>query len=574
MIHEEDRKVQEFVHDIEAGGLKLLVLRILFFAAVAGLATAYLFFNFRGLNSETAMDQAQIGRQIAAGASYTTLYVRPLAMWQFLNHSEKLPAGPMPDIYNFPLNPVLNAVLLRPIKRWWPMEPTDMVYIGDMAIAAAGMFLFFGSVFIMFFVVRALFDARIAWMTSGLLFLTDLLWRFSTSGLPQMLLLFLFSGAIWLLQHAMNAREEARTGRMLLLLAVAAVLFGLMTLAQPLSSWIFLGFLGFVFAWFRPHAVSGLLVFFVYAAVIAPWLIRNYLVCGNPLGIAIFSILDGTTGSEYSFMSTLQPDLSAFGAVRAKLRGGLLDQFQHLFSYLGYNVAASAFFFSLLHVFKRRVTNIFRWGIMLMWVFAALGMAIFSPRGDVSHNQLHILFLPVFIAYGMAFLIVLWNRMDLRFAPARIAFIVVIFAASALPLAINLLTSPPGRVAWPPYVAPFINTVANWMEPEEVICSDMPWATAWYGGRTSLLLLATIQQFITIHDYKYLGGPVNALYLTPVSGNRPFLSQIAKGEYSAWAAFIMRSADLSRFPLQYFTPLPIDNECVIYSDRDRWTPRD
>jgi hypothetical protein len=574
MIHEEDRKVQEFVHDIEAGGLKLLIMRILFFAAVAGLATAYLFFNFRGLNSETAMDQAQIGRQIAAGAGYTTLYVRPLAMWQFLNHSEKLPAGPMPDIYNFPLNPVLNAALLRPIKRWWPMEPTDMVYIGDMAIAAAGMFLFFGSVFIMFFVVRALFDARIAWMTSGLLFLTDLLWRFSTSGLPQMLLLFLFSGAIWLLRHAMNARDEARTARMLLLLAAAAVLCGLMTLAQPLSAWIFLGFLGFVFAWFRPHAVSGLLVFFVYTAVIAPWLIRNYLVCGNPLGIAIFSVLDGTTGSEYSFMSTLQPDLSAFGAVRAKLRGGLLDQFQNLFSYLGYNVAAAAFFFSLIHVFKRRVTNIFRWGIMLMWVFAALGMAVFSPRGDVSHNQLHILFLPVFIAYGMAFLIVLWNRMDLRFAPARIAFIVVIFAASALPLAINLLTSPPGRVAWPPYIAPFINTVANWMEPEEVICSDMPWATAWYGGRTSLLLPATIQQFITIHDYKYLGGPVNALYLTPVSGNRPFLSQIAKGEYAAWATFIMRSADLSRFPLQYFTPLPIDNECVIYSDRDRWTPRD
>ena len=311
-----------------------------------------------------------------------------------------------------------------------------------------------------------------------------------------------------------------------------------------------------------------------YAAVVAPWLVRNYLVSGNPMGIAIFSILDGTAGSEYSFMSTLQPDLSAFGAVRAKLRGGLLDQFQHLFSYIGYNVAAAAFFFSLLHVFKRRVTNMLRWGFMLMWVFAALGMAAFSPRGDVSHNQLHVLFLPVFIAYGMAFLIVLWNRMDLRFAPARVAFIVLVFIASALPLGVNLLTAPPGRVAWPPYVAPFINTVSNWMEPNEVICSDMPWATAWYGGRLSLLLPATIPQFITIHDYKYLGGPVNGLYLTPVSGNRPFLSQIAKGDYGAWATFIMRTADLSRFPLQYFTPLPIDNECVFYSNRDRWTPRE
>ena len=67
---------------------------------------------------------------------------------------------------------------------------------------------------------------------------------------------------------------------------------------------------------------------------------------------------------------------------------------------------------------------------------------------------------------------------------------------------------------------------------------------------------------------------MNGLYLTPVSGNRPFLSQIAKGDYGAWATFIMRTAELNRFPLQYFTPLPIDNECVFYSNRDRWTPRE
>jgi len=252
----------------------------------------------------------------------------------------------------------------------------------------------------------------------------------------------------------------------------------------------------------------------------------------------------------------------------------LLDQFQNLFSYLGYSIAAVAFFFSLLHVFKIGVTNMLRWGLVLMWFFAALGMAAFAPRGDVSHNQLHVLFLPIFIAYGLAFLIVLWNRMNLRFAPARVAFLGAIFFLSALPMGINLLTSPPGRTAWPPYVAPFINEISTWMDPDEILCSDMPWATAWYGGRLSLLLPATIPQFISIHDYKYLGGPVNGLYLTPVSGNRPFLSQVAKGDYAAWATFIMRTADLSRFPLQFFTPLPVDNECVFYSNRDRWSPRE
>ena len=73
MIHEEDKQVQEFVHQVEIGGLRVFVLRVLFFAAVAGLAAAYLFVHFRGLDSQTAMDHAQIGRQIAAGAGYTTL---------------------------------------------------------------------------------------------------------------------------------------------------------------------------------------------------------------------------------------------------------------------------------------------------------------------------------------------------------------------------------------------------------------------------------------------------------------------------------------------------------------------
>jgi hypothetical protein len=574
MIHDESAKVQEVVHALEEGSLRQPVLIAVFLAAVAGLAALYLFVNFRGFDSETAMDQAQVGRQIAAGAGYSTLYVRPLAMWQFLGHNERLPSGFFPDTYNFPLNPLVNAVVLRPIKRWWPMGPTDLVYVGDRAIATAGVAFFLASIFVLFFLVRSLFDRKIAWLTAGLVLVSDMMWRFSISGLPQMLMLFLFTLALLLLHWAFLAREDQRTGRMLLLLSGCAILLGLMTLAQPMAAWIFLGFLGFVFLWFKPRAVSGLLVFFLYLGVVAPWLVRNYLVCGNPLGLGLFAILDGTTGSELSFMSTLQPDLTAFGAVRAKLRGGLTSQFENLFGYLGYGVAAAAFFFSLLHVFKRRETNLYRWALVLMWIFAALGMAFFAPRGTVSANQLHMLFLPLFSAYGIAFLLVLWNRLDLRLPFARKVFLGVVFALTALPMAINLLTAPAQRVHWPPYIPPFINSVANWMDPGEVLCSDMPWATAWYGGRLTLLLPATIKQFIDIHDYKYLGGPVNGIYLTPVSGNRPWLSQIAKGEYREWATFIMRTAELDRFPLQFFTPLPIDNECVFYSNRDRWTPRE
>lgn len=574
MILDESTQVQEMVHRLEVGAWRKVVLIATLCMAVAGLASLYLFFQFRGLDSETAMDQAQLGRQIASGAGYTTLYIRPMAMWQFLNHEEKLPEGLFPDTYNFPLNPLLNAALLRPIKPWWPMDPAEPVYIGDRVIAGAGVALFLGSLIVFFFILRSLFDSKLAWMSVGLVLVTDMIWRFAVSGLPQMLLLFLFALALLLLRYAIACRDEKKNKTALLLLSGAGLLFGLMTLAQPLSAWIFLGFVVFVFAWFRPRAISGLIVLFLYAAVVAPWLVRNYLVSGNPFGLSIFSILDGTTGSELSFMSNLQPDLSAFGGVRSKLRAGVTGQLHNLFAFIGFNIAAAAFFFSLLHVFRRPGSNMMRWALMLMWVFAALGMAFFPPRGEVSVNQLHALFLPMFVAYGMAFLLVLFNRLNLRFQPARIAFITLVFLASAMPMAVNLLTASPMRVAWPPYVAPFINTVCRWMDQNEVICSDMPWATAWYGNVRSLLLPATVKQFILINDYKYLGGPIGGLYLTPVSGNRPFISQIAKGEYREWASFIMRTADLTRFPLQYFTPLPIDNECVFYSSRDRWTPRE
>jgi len=577
-MQSEDVQIQQLVHQVEVGPLKAVLLRTAFFAAVTGLALLYLFYVFRGLENETAMDQAQVGRQIAAGSGYSTLYVRPMAIWQFLGARGSMPTGFFPDTYNAPLNPAINAVLLRPIKRWWPMEPSDVVYVPDRVIAAGGVVMFLASVFLMFFLVREVFDRKVAWLTTSLVLLTDMMWRFSVSGLPQNSVLFLFTVSLFFLHRALQSRDEGRTGPMLWQLAAVAFLLGLCTLSQPVTAWIFLGFLVFTAAWFRPRSVSTLLVFFVFLLVVGPWLVRNYMVSGNPLGLGIFAILDGTTGSESFFMRNLQPDMSAFGAVRAKLRGGFTGQFENLFTFLGFNAPAAAFFFALLHVFRRGPTNMLRWCIVLMWAGAAVGMSLFAPQGAISANQLHMLFVPVFAAYGMAFLLVLWNRLEIRFAPARNAFIGVLCAVTALPMAVNLLTSPPSRVAWPPYVPPFINAICQWMKPGEVICSDMPWATAWYGGRLSLFLPSTVEQFINLHDYKTLGGPINGLYLTPVSGNRPFLSQIARGEYAAWGNYILRRAELDRFygafPLKEKVELPIDGQCVFYSDMDRWNTRE
>ena len=70
---------------------------------------------------------------------------------------------------------------------------------------------------------------------------------------------------------------------------------------------------------------------------------------------------------------------------------------------------------------------------------------------------------------------------------------------------------------------------------------------------------------------------LRSLYLTPITSNKSFMQEIVKGEWKDWAAFILRQVTgpaLKDFPLKTFTPLPIDNECIYYSDRDRWSSRE
>jgi hypothetical protein len=114
----------------------------------------------------------------------------------------------------------------------------------------------------------------------------------------------------------------------------------------------------------------------------------------------------------------------------------------------------------------------------------------------------------------------------------------------------------------------------QWTTDGEIICSDMPWGVAWYADRRSLWLPMSTQDFLDLNDYKQLNNEIVGLYFTPVSAHQPFLSEIAKGDYKEWAAFILRLGQIKDFPLKVSTVMPIDNECIFYSDRDRWTNRE
>jgi hypothetical protein len=565
--------LQDIVHSLDQGGLVPIIRIAMFGALIITLTLLYLFVQFKGLSSSTAMDQAQIAREIAAGNGFSTKYIRPFAIWQLENAGKEVPTENFPDFYQSPLPPFVNSIPLKMVQSQWKLEPTDLIYIGDRMIAGTAILCFLLSVAVWYLIGLRLFDRKLSLIACALILLTDLFWQFSLSGLPQMLMLLVFSGACWTTLKAMEKKTELFP--MLALLFATGLLFGLMTLCHGAAFWIFLGWFGFAVFYFHPRSIAALVALAAVILVVLPWLARNYSVSGNPLGIAGYELTVPVFTSESGHLRSFSgaPSLGGMAPLN-RLKNAVFTHSEQIFAFLGMNIAALAFFAALLHRFKAPVTAVFRWCVVPMWLGAFGGMALCGVQSAVHPNQLHILFIPLFILYGLAFLLVLWNRLEVQIPILRVGFIILILFLGALPLLARLSAGPGAAIQWPPYVPPFIAILGDWYEKNEVIASDMPWAVAWYANRNSILLPKSVKDFNKISDYRVLGQSITGLYLTPITGNARLFSEIYKGSYTDWVFMITRPPNVSGFALPVFTPLPIDGECILFADRDRWSKRE
>ena len=587
-----ETKVQAFVHKLEEGGWATWIRRAVLVAAISYISYLWLFneSGFRGLSHEKAMEQAQIAREIARGNGFSTKMIRPAALWQFQSNKGAFPLENTPDTYHAPLPPLITSLFIRFAKESWTMTAKDVLYPSDKIIAALQLTFFLLAVLVSYLTAKRLFDKRLALLGMGLLLVCQKFWDFSMSGLPQMLLLFLFSSACYVMVRAVEARYE---GKPTLLWSVAAgVLFGLLALSHALTLFVFAGALIFTAIFFRPIGRNAGVMLAVVALFYTPWLVRNYRVCGNPLGIGWYSGLFQVRGTESQVMRTMALEGPLHDVTPAifgeKLRTQAVMQLTELYHYLGYVVVAPFFVIALLHLFKRRETAVFRWCILSMWLLGFLGMMIFGLEGrganvsgsPVEANDLHILFVPMMTFYGLAFVLVLWTRLELTVRVVRIGFIVLIFVLSGIPFLaqfMELMSAPKNRVHFPPYVPPHITFVNLWTNEREVVATDMPWATAWYADRKSLWLPMSLRDFIELNDYNRLGGNLVALVLTPVTSNQRLFSDIAQGEYKEWVPFIVRNTnvrELKDFPLRAATAFSMQNSYIIYADRDRWSARE
>jgi 4-amino-4-deoxy-L-arabinose transferase-like glycosyltransferase len=455
------------------------------------------------------------------------------------------------------------------------MTPRDTIFVGDKLIALGSILLFLASVVVLFFIARRLFDQKLAGLSCALVLLCDTFWQYSLSGLPQMLLLLLFNLTIYAFVRAIEEKTAGRPAQRWLGCVGAG--FGLLALSHALTIWIFVPAFIFTVLYFRPRLRTAIWLLAPFALLYGPWLLRNYLVCGNPAGVAYYSFFDQIGMSEAGHMRRPGIDFAALsmGVFRNKVGSNFIDQIGHIFHYFGWCVVALFYFAALLHPFRRTVTATLRWLLLALWAGAVLGMAVYGmpEEQEVVANQLHLLFVPIMTCFGLAFLLVLWNRLEIRNRLARVGFLTLLFLLCSWPMVFNLcFAKTKSSVRWPPYVPPYIAVIHDWMKPDEIVATDMPWAVAWYADRRAVWLPETIRAFTEMSDYEFLGGKINGLYMTSISGSGNTMRDILKGEYKDWAPVILRSIDMQKFPLKWGTMLGLEEECTFFSDYDRQKP--
>ena len=619
-------KAQEFVHSLEHGRGRWWIILLLIIAFAGFQTVAHIFINplnrqggqasiFCGLTHPKGIEQAVIARELVRGHGFSTMVIKPAA----IDIAEKNkgeggfsafldPNGPtrgnIPDYYHAPLHPWINSLALGTVAgisdrfkfrvdskgnaAFWPLkdDKTEFVLPADRVIAAMGIFFFMASLWMSFLTARRLFDERLATLAVVLMLFCNHFWHFASTGLPQMLMLFLFSAGMYLLTRALQARDE-NAAHWPWLAGVGAC-FGLLALAHPLTTFIFVGALIYIAIAFRPIGRDAGIMLIIFLACLSPWLVRNSKLCGSFGGLGAKIIYTDLRGSESQIMRTLVKPNDEIPAAnfRSKIQGNVNAQLDTIYNHLGKLIAAPLFFLALLHPFKKRETRSLRWGVLLMLLFAVFGMALFGFGDgqlvtDLQANDLYPVFIPVMTFYGLGMLLVLWSRVQVmgrELAGIRqldMAFITLLILISGFPL-LNTYTDPP-RMAfvWPPNCPIVINDLTEWYAQDEIICSDMPWAVAWYADRKSLWLPYTISDFSDLAEFRF-HGKVNGLFLTPVTGFRGLLSDVGVGEYKAWAAFIMRDPRAaSNFPLKVAKPLFLMGAAnyLLFADRDRWTER-
>jgi len=577
--------LQNWVYQIEAGALRIWLVRIALFCLFVGLAAWIGISEFHGLGTRESMDLAQQARQLSTGNGFSTDFIRPLALWQLRSkYGQDAPSvAKFPETLSPPLYPVIVGGIFRLgelshlVK--FKLTPEDLkgmrVYPPDYLILGFNLLLVLFSAICVYQWAERQFDFGAAILGTVFFFGSTVLWDQALLGGVACLVVFLYALAGCLLANGCcqtEQMEETGGGVGAVWYLLAGIACGLLPSVQLIQIWPVLAILGLAFAcvphgrwWFSLGVILGLGVFLA-------WLGRLWVVTGNPLGLNWAHLLSDSSKypgtllwRSYDFdLAKTEIWRKIFGLA---IRGGafLISQGPQI---CGNALVGCLAVLALFHPFRRFSAMVGKnlWGGALAALF--LGTAFVQREGMDPEVPPLLGLLPVACVFGAAFLWILIERWKLEIELLGQVFVVGVAFLVVTPTLSRLLLSSPAPFAYPPTYPPIFLYMRSWFESNELQASDLPAAEAWYTGQPTLWIPSTREDFLKIHDRV---APVFSILFTPASSDARLYSQILaeKSEWVAWGDLIQRQKPPD-LPQAFVTSLPPNNEYLLLSIQKRW----
>ena len=583
--------LQEMIHSFEEGAGARALKWIGFIAVFLLLAVGYDLRAYKNLSNPDAMDAAQVARNLAEGKGFTTQFIRPASLYLV---GQKTGAASLtnahPDLANAPAYPALLAGAMRslPFDFKFPAEEQFRTWQPEQVIAWVNQGIFLLAAFLTWRLARNLFDPVVAWLSVAVILGSDLLWRFSISGLSTMLALTLLMLVANLLVAAERGAREDDWGaaRLYFTALLAGALMGALGLTRYALGCLVLPVMLFFNFFFAPRSLSlGFAALLGFAAVIAPWLMRNHELSGRlfgTAGLAVHQVTDRFPGdrierlldpeNKFTHEDLRQVSLDEHWA---KVGDNLPGILQNDLPRLGGSWVAAFFLAGLLVPFRNpslgrlRVFVLLSLGVLVViQSVAKTHVAALSP--DVNSENLLVVLAPLVFIFGTGMFVLLMDQLELPPFGARGTVIGLFLLVACAPLLFALGGTPRSPMVYPPYHPQVIHERAGWLGERELMMSDMPWAVAWYGRRDCVWLPSNVGEgFATVHRVR----PVASIYLTALTLDQKLVSELLQGDDPAWGDFaanaIVKREIPEGFPLKFAFAEGFPYQLFL-ADRERW----
>lgn len=576
--------IQELIYQLEVGKGPKIVRILAACLAVIALAWWYDSHEFRNFNTAEAMESAQLARNLVAGEGYTTKVIRPFSL-HVVEQQQGLDAGlaraPHPDLVNPPVYPLFLAGLMKALPFHYAIDGPFWIFQPELVIAIANQVLFLLTIWLICGLAARMFSLEVSVLTLVFLLASDVLWRFSTSGLSTMLAMFLVTLLVRTMVTLDTACNEGGSNRSVTRWAACTgLIIGIASLTRYSMLALVVPVVAFALIFCGKHAVRvSTVVLIVTALVTGGWLWRNYQLSGHLFGLAAFAAEQGSIAFPGNTLErSLSPELQLVGLndYLRKLVLNLYDILTGEIPLAGGSWLGGFFLAGLLLKYRNGGLSRLRFFVLLslstFCVVQAVGRTHLSldfPR--INSENLLILLAPAVVLYGAAFLSTLLDQMELPILEIRHFLIVVMVVLAAAPLWLTFLPPRTVPINYPPYYPKWVQENAKLLKGNELMMSDMPWAVAWYGNRQCVWIPRDPEEsFFEIHDRH---KQVSAVYLTQLTSDAKFLSQIIQGRDYDWARFsgeLILHRQLPReFPLKDVWSYYIPDQLFI-ADRPRW----